>query len=139
MIGIVLTVIGLVTVAVFTGVSSNLSADNYDDDEVKAAINEMDGAVPGASIALIIILGVFRLLLNASGIWGALKYNQYAVGASLFAYGAEFILSLVSLNLFGLIINGFCAYPHVFLIKEIRAGIMTPETYEAEKQSCCCV
>jgi hypothetical protein len=127
---------GLVSIA---GYAKIYNPDNYDDDEVKATMEEVGVAMAGVSIPLIITLTVIRFLLNGAGIWGAVKYNQYAVGASLFAYGAEFILSLVHFNVSGLILNGFFAYPHVFLIKEIRSGIMTPETYQVEKQSCCCV
>jgi hypothetical protein len=138
-VGITMGFIGLITIGVYSGVASTLDAENYDDDEMKAAINDMDGAVSGESIAVIITVAVIRLLMNAAGIWGALKYNQYAVGVSLLAYAAQCLMSLVFFNIVGLVVNGFFAYPHVFLIKEIRSGIMTPETYEAEKQSCCCV
>lgn len=33
----------------------------------------------------------------------------------------------------------FWCYPHLMYIKEVKAGIMTEETYEREKHSCCCV
>ena len=49
------------------------------------------------------------------------------------------LMALPALNPFGLIIPGLFLYPHVFHIKEIRAGIMSEENYENEKQSCCCV
>jgi hypothetical protein len=142
MVDISMGLIGLITIAAFSGLASastSGAANYYDDDEMNAVFNEMDGAALGASMALIITVAVIRLLINAAGIWGALTYNQYAVGLSLFVYGVQCIMSLVFLNVFGLVLNGFFAYPHVFLIMEIRSGIMTPETYEAEKQSCCCV
>lgn len=37
------------------------------------------------------------------------------------------------------IITAILIYPHIVLILEIKAGIMTPDTFYREQYSCCCV
>ncbi|CAB9498613.1 expressed unknown protein [Seminavis robusta] len=139
-ISMVLGVVGVLFMITAGSIASNLDASNYDDDEMVAAINELEGTDFGGSMGVAIALSSVRILLNAAGIWGALKYNVVGVGAGLVAYGLEFLFSLITFNIVGLIWNGFFAYPHVYLIMEMRNGIMNAQTYEdIEKQSCCCV
>jgi hypothetical protein len=106
------------------------------DDEVQEVYSE---AETFKGIGIVSAIMVIRLLFNGCGVYGAYTFNQYLVGFSLFSYALEGVFALLSFNLAGLLLAGFFAYPHVFLIKEIRAGIMTPENYPIEEQSCCCV
>lgn len=84
---------------------------------------------------------VVRMMANGAGIYGAYIFDIRLVGVSLAAYALEAIFALLGFNLVGIIMAGFFAYPHVFFIKEVRAGIMTKERYVPgiEEQSCCCV
>jgi len=114
---------------------SDLNDDNFNyTEEELAAMEVYSGSVPMA-----VTYTLCRMALNALGIWGAYSYKVWPIGASLAAFAAEFLMSLIALNLPGAIYFGCFAYPHVYLIQEIRSGIMSKETYETEKQSCCCV
>lgn len=107
-----------------------------DDDEIQEMYSEMEGLKGlGAIVAVMLV----RLACNCCGVHGAHTFNQYLVGVSLASYGLEIIFALISFNLGGLVMSAFFAYPHVVLIREIRAGIMTPENYPREEHSCCCV
>ena len=133
-------VLGIIMLITVSSVTTSLDANDYDDDEMKAAIEEMNAVEMGGSIGLAIGLTIARLAFNGLGIYGALQYMVWPVGASLAAFGLEFLFALITFNLAGLILFGFFAYPHVYLIMELRNGIMAKETYEeVEKQSCCCV
>lgn len=64
-----------------------------------------------------------------------LVYNLLVARASgvivvLYHGWENWIVSLLTSLLF--------IYPHIVLFLELRSGIMTPETYPREKQSCCC-
>merc|ERR1711935_325530 len=84
--------------------------------------------------------------------YGALKYNVACLGINIGFLAIWFVAAIVSTILapgeatgaiIGTIIvlvlyTALAMYPAVFLIKEIKAGIMTEETYPREAYSCCC-
>mgnify|MGYP000570490204 CR=1 FL=1 len=107
-----------------------------DDDEVLEVYSEA-GELKG--VGLVITIMILRMMANGAGIYGAWTFNINFVGASLAAYCLEVLFAMISLNFTGFLYAGFFAYPHVFFIKEVKAGIMTKENYPIEEQSCCCV
>jgi len=113
-----------------------LNSSNFDDDEVKTAIEAMDDNMPWI---LLFIVSIASVLCNAVGIYGAYKYHVGCVGIGLAAYCSYFLIDLLSFNIGGLVYNAFFAYPHFVLIQEMNQGIMTPENYPNEVHSCCCV
>ena len=117
------------------------SMSNLDDDRTDYTEEELAefGDVYQGSTGLAVGYTLGRMVFNVLGIWGAYSYKVWPVGASLAAFAMECLSSLVILNLPGAIYFGCFAYPHVYLIMEMRNGIMSKETYETEKQSCCCV
>ena len=68
-----------------------------------------------------------------------MRYNVWMVGFAAAVYYADFVMALVALNIPRSVYMAFFLYPHFFLIQEIRSGIMSPENYPNEEQSCCCV
>ena len=117
------------------GVAASVDGSNYDDDEVKEAYTSLDNAGLGVLTAIIAV----KLVISLLGIYGAFSYNVMLVGVSCAAYCLEALLALVTLNLATAFYCGFFAYPHFFFIREVRAGIMTKETYSSVEHSCCCV
>lgn len=91
------------------------------------------------SIPVIILLESAFIVCFAIGISGAISYNKNFVVVSLTAYCVRFGMAAVQHDLLAMIAQMLFVYPHAFLIKEIKDGIMTPHNYENEKQSCCCV
>ena len=123
-----LAIIMLGLYAVATSASSQYSSANSEEREF-------------TSLAVIISLMIIRGLANVAGVYGAYTFNIYLVGVSLAAYALECIFALITFSLIGVAVAAGFAYPHVFFIKEVRAGIMTKERYVPgiEEQSCCCV
>ena len=109
-----------------------LDANQFDDDAIRGALNGFNGGAAYAYyLTAILCLGV--------GIYGAMKYNWVCVAVSLAYYAVYLLMSFLALSLGNLLLCGFFAYPHVYLIKEIREGVMSEQNYPQEKQSCCCV
>lgn len=131
--------LGIIMLFTVSSVTTNLDANDYDDDEMKAAIEGMDTAEMGGSIGLAIGMTLLRLLFNALGIYGAMMYKVWPVAGSLAVFALEFVFAMITVNIGGMVLFGFFAYPHYFLIQEMRSGVMSRETYEIEKHSCCCV
>lgn len=112
------------------------NADNlYDDDAMIASMEQFKGTPIGVALA---VLGA-QILAAVCGIVGGVKFNVHLTAIAAISYIVTFVLGLVSLNIVGLVYNGFFLYPHVFFIQEMRKGIMTESNYLNEKQSCCCV
>lgn len=124
---------GLLGILSLTAVSQ-INVENYDDDEVKEAFAQ---GVDNLGVAIAIT--VVRVVLNICGIYGAVAFNIIFVGLSLVAYVIDFVMALLVISIPGLLLAGGFAYPHIFFIKEVKAGIMSKENYINEEQSCCCV
>ena len=86
-----------------------------------------------------IILSAIKIPLNGLGIYGAIKFKYWPVAVALGAYSIQFLLHGFSVNIGGLLLSGFFAYPHVFFLKEVRSGVMSEMNYPTERFSCCCV
>jgi hypothetical protein len=115
---------------------TKIDPDDYTDDEVEAAVSNVDKA----SVTVVIVISLCKLGLNLLGVYGAITYNIYMVGASFAVYVLEAAMSLVVMNVLHFLYSAFFAYPHVFFIREVKAGVMTKENYPInEEMSCCCV
>lgn len=115
-------------------ITSDKYAAQIDDDAVIAALQEMDGAKIGMTIGFASV----GMLCNAFGIYGATRFNQWAVVVAGSWYVVELVRSLVYLDLGSAIMSGFFAYPHVVFWHEMRKGVMTPVNYSQEETCCSC-
>mmetsp|Transcript_29729 Transcript_29729/g.71986 ORF Transcript_29729/g.71986 Transcript_29729/m.71986 type:complete len:179 (-) Transcript_29729:108-644(-) len=90
---------------------------------------------------LIVTALVVGIICNSLALYGSLKFNKTFVMVGLVWFCIESILSLVLfLDFIGAAVGLAFAYPHFFLFKEIRNGVMTTQTYPNEKSCCdCCV
>eukprot|EP00977_Amphora_coffeiformis_P020049 scaffold7808_cov184-Amphora_coffeaeformis.AAC.28 len=114
---------------------ANNAGNIYDDDTTIAAMEDFKDAPLGVGLA---IMGV-QIVAALCGIAGGMKFNVILTAVAGLSYTITFAMGLVSLNLAGLVYNGFFLYPHILFVQEIRNGIMTEANYPNEKQSCCCV
>ena len=131
-----LILLGLWYIAEYSAATTSDGGQAAVDDAVQDVYAE---ALDFKALGIIAAIMIIRFVCNGCGVYGAYAFNQYFVGVSLAAYALEVTLSLIGFNLAGVLMAGFFAYPHVYFIQEIRAGIMTPENYPVEEQSCCCV
>jgi hypothetical protein len=112
-------------------------AADMDDDEVAKEFEAMaqNGSL-GFLEAVIDIFFMFSTVLHAFGVYGALKYEVWAIIVAAVAYGIGFSFALLSLDFTNMFVKGLFLYPHLVLIKEIREGIMTDYNY-ANVKNCC--
>jgi hypothetical protein len=107
------------------------------------------------------ILESIEIFTSLACLIGGIKYNIYLVGVHIGYMVLQYIISTsVDISAFieikkiyhgmetinypwtGFVISaivlGFIIYPMVRFIKEVKLGIMSPETYPREEYSCCC-
>jgi hypothetical protein len=86
-------------------------------------------------------LDVLFLLCTVCGTMGAIRYQRYLIGVAVLPHAIDFVMVAVyPIQMWWMIpILAALVYPHVMLIQEINDGIMSKETYDREKASCCCV
>jgi hypothetical protein len=155
---IVVAIIFIVTTAltlIFTVAGAAVpGATNVDDDEVEAILeNNVTGNIIvsaiGLAMAIVALLGarmysIPMLALNV--VWFLVSY---AVSVYFTVDNFNKLNELdttttpyrvpVGLLVFQFVVTCLWIYPFVFLIKEIKSGIMSYETYPREEHSCCCV
>ena len=107
-----------------------------DDDSVKAAVEEFESISLNAGFFIFV---VFRIIASGCGIGGAYYYNPTLVTVAGISYFALALTSLAYFDIAGVIYFSLFAYPHYYLVKEIREGIMSKDNYINEQHSCCCV
>jgi len=134
-INIINIILGVVTIAVNVSNAAFLTI-GIEDDRIK---DDFDSVLTDGIIIASVGLAVFIITL-----WGAMKYNIFAVGLGALYFTAQFFNSYtVPVPTPTLVVSGVISalflYPHVGLIIELNNGIMTPETYPREEMSCCCV
>ena len=126
----------LSTLILITGIDLLVEgAAQADDDTVKNTATELK-VFPEV---LFVIWVCLQILFNVLGILGAINYSKWMIVATLLGYILSFIGNLLELNLAGMILSGFFAYPHYFFLSEMHFLIMTPDNYPNEVQSCFCV
>ena len=131
----VLLTLSLSSAVLMHKASGQMNVEGMDDDSFLAALEEFNNFPIGGFLAIQTV----KILLSVAGILGAVQFNQVGVGLAMFGYLFDAAMALVGFNLLGLLFPLMFAYPHGFLIKEIRAGIMTKRNYASEEYSCCCV
>lgn len=131
----VLLTLGLFGVVAARITSNNVDTSQLDDDSLQDAMEQFKALPLGGFLAIQTV----KIVLCLAGIVGAVKYNQAAVGLAMVGYVFDAVMGAIRFDLVGLVCAGLFAYPHGFLIKEVRDGIMTKENYPNEEHSCCCV
>jgi hypothetical protein len=88
---------------------------------------------------LILSALIIGFICNTLALYGALKFKKTFVVVGLVWFCIESILSLVLfLDFIGAAVGLAFAYPHLFLFRELRSGVMSPQTFPNEKACCDC-
>ena len=150
----VLIVIGIISVIVYSQGSSATQNVDWDDDSLDDVVE--DAYRQGAILAGVGLFASFVAIVGAS------RYNIHMVGFNILYMIASFIALIaltiqafntleedyngdeeIRLPIGQFIIQGLflCLfiYPHVGFIFEVKAGILSAETYPREESSCCCI
>lgn len=147
LIGIVGTSLTVILLLVGVGYGSSVAGQATDDDLVAAsgaAIAIGSGVAAGVYV-VIMLFYVFQLMAaikyNLCMLYTVLVFELLGLGFDI-AYGiaaattaGDMAVTIVVYILFAALV----IYPTAGLIKEIKEGIMSPETYPREAYSCCCM
>ena len=115
-------------------------------------------------LVLTILRSLVSIVVGLGAVWGAINYNMFAVGLNAFWILIGYVVGIVigtkkcaewddkgyeytcenyTVQTGGIIVGLAVAclwiYPHVGFIFEVKNGILSAETYEREKFSCCCI
>ena len=134
LVSVVLALLGSILLAAGAKAFEGAAAKG-DEDNISGAAVAFEDIKPGAIIFVMII----QLICYAIGAYGAVQFNVGMVSVAMVCHIVSVIGNLVAANIPGVIMIGLFIYPHVFFIKEMRAGVMTPDNYVNEVHSCCCV
>jgi hypothetical protein len=85
------------------------------------------------SIVETLVLGLPGLVLSGLGLYGALRFEPWAMYLATAGFLVAVILDGILMNWLGLAVTLIVLIPHVILAYEMRSGIMTKDTYETEE------
>lgn len=139
-IGILLKLLEMLGIALIaTYVSKNVDSienDMDDDDAVKTLDSIVKGGLLGMFELIIEVLETITIGLYACGIYGALKFKEWGIITAACAYSFQLFIGIISMDFGNIIVTALFLYPHYFMLKLMRAGIMTEFNYH-KFASCC--
>jgi len=145
--------------------NSQRNIDNINDDEMRETMTDVYDPtasiileVVGIIVALVSLLGAVRYnqyMVGLGVVWSVISsilfivFSRIAMNAILderdgnnFSDSDEWIdlinATAIASYVLVIVFASLWAYPSIFLIKEIRSGVMSAETYPRERRSCCC-
>jgi hypothetical protein len=138
--GIILLLITLLGAVALESAADNAAAEAQDD----AVGGEGAGGLFLLFGGILMLMEIIPVVFAAIGIYGAVKFKQWAVITAACAHAFVLLMSLISfdpdlpgLSFVQMAIPAIWLYPHVFMIHHMRLGIMTPSNY-ANINKCCC-
>lgn len=148
-IGLVFSAINLILYATGAAVVGSLSS-SCDDDVYSDLCSEV--TVAGTySLAVVAVICALQVLFYIFQIVAAIKYNVCMLATVIVVNLVWFVLGVIQVSrsgvstgnivgyiIFYIIFVGLEIYPTAGLLKEIKAGTMSKETYPREAYSCCC-
>lgn len=125
--------------------AADANSDNDLDDAILGDDEEFDEDYNGFSaidwdrekITAMIIVGL-SIPFAAMGIFGACKFKKYPVLLTALWYCFYVVRNLLDLSIFGVILFGLFAYPHIHLVVALHRGTIRKENYLETEQRCCC-
>mmetsp|Transcript_13864 Transcript_13864/g.28122 ORF Transcript_13864/g.28122 Transcript_13864/m.28122 type:complete len:218 (-) Transcript_13864:255-908(-) len=135
-----LLLMDMILVAIMTSyVEKNLPGIEHDisDDMVRY---QLDGFVKEGGMqfteAFVDGFGIVSIGLHGCGIYGALQFKQWGIITAGCTYAVFLILGIFSTNFPAVVMNSLFLYPHYYMLKLMKEGIMTDYNYH-KIASCC--
>ncbi|KAG7351564.1 hypothetical protein IV203_010924 [Nitzschia inconspicua] len=91
------------------------------------------GPFVGKNIFHTVMTGFLTAGISAVGLYGAMNWNLNALYVSILGFVTIFVWRFVHLDWIDIIVTAVLLYPHSMLTLEMRAGILTPETFDREE------
>ncbi|KAG7341753.1 hypothetical protein IV203_023706 [Nitzschia inconspicua] len=91
------------------------------------------GPFVGKNIFHTVMSGLLTAGISAVGLYGAMNWNLNALYVSILGFFTIFVWRFVHLDWIDIVVTAVLLYPHSMLTFEMRAGILTPETFDREE------
>mmetsp|Transcript_41739 Transcript_41739/g.46587 ORF Transcript_41739/g.46587 Transcript_41739/m.46587 type:complete len:213 (+) Transcript_41739:198-836(+) len=84
---------------------------------------------------ILTVLGAGLITAGASavGLWSAMNWKTNGVLAASVVFAIVFVWRCIKLEWIDILVTALLLYPHVVLTKEMKSGVLSPETYEVEE------
>ena len=92
-----------------------------------------NGPYKSNAIASVVGWGVLVMATSGLGLYSAMNWRLDGMYVATAVFALIFIIRIVKKDFIDVVVTAFLLYPHVVLTLEMRAGIMTPETFEDEE------
>ena len=114
----------------------DIEADMDDDEAVKTLDSFVKGGFLGMFEGIVEFLELISIGLYACGIYGALKFKEWGIITAAGAYAFQLLIGIIMVDFGNIIVTSLILYPHWYMLKLMRAGIMTEYNYH-KFASCC--
>lgn len=132
-----LVMMGVAIFASYIGKNLDVIEDSMDDDENRDQLDEIAKSGGIAMIeATVEVIETISIALHLCGIYGALQFKRWGVITAGVTYALQFAVGVVSMDFGNMIVSALFLYPHVFMFKLMRDGVMTEYNYH-NIASCC--
>ncbi|VEU37609.1 unnamed protein product [Pseudo-nitzschia multistriata] len=133
-------IVGMIVLAVVASyVTKNLDdieADINDDSTRKGLDEFAKGGGIEATETAIDAYATVSIGLHACGIYGALTFKQWGIITAGCAYAFSLFMGVLSFDIGNILISGLFLYPHYFMLKLMKEGVMSDYNYH-KIASCC--
>lgn len=133
----ILTMAGLAIVIHYVNDNIDDIEKDIDDDAIRKQVDEFvkSGGLTGYEW-IFETIDTVSIGLHLCGIYGALMYKQWGVIVAGSLYALQVMVATFQGHFLVLLIGGMMLYPHIYMIKLMQEGIMTPHNYH--RVATCC-
>lgn len=117
---------------------------NIQDDTVRQQVDTFAKSDNATKIVVLLEISMMvGIFFYSIAIYGALKFKRWAITTALVWYSYSLFMQLVLLfmgfgGVLGLILVGLSVYPHFYMLRLMKAGIMTESNYPNIAKCCGC-
>jgi hypothetical protein len=118
----------------WTRPTAPIQDDDFHDDHVVNNVADGWSKLEDVSNVYHIVL---RTICASLGVLGGIFFHFILVAISAVALVIDFCASIIRRDWVGIFMPPIFLYPHLMFLKYLRSGLMSPENYKNEMQSCC--
>jgi hypothetical protein len=118
----------------WTRPTAPIQDDDFHDDHVVNNVADGWSKLEDVSNVYHIVL---RTICASLGVLGGIFFHFILVAISAVAVVFDFCASIIRRDWVGIFMPPIFLYPHLMFLKYLRSGLMSPENYKNEMQSCC--
>lgn len=76
---------------------------------------------------------IFAMVISGIGLYSAMAWRLDGMYVSIVGLAIILLMRIIKRDYIDLFVTAFLLYPHIIFTMEMRAGVMTPETFDDEE------